>query len=436
MAYSLVKESLFCFCCRLFGVVDKAGFNSINGFKKWWKLNPKVLEHESSSAHNDNFNKWKSLEVRLQVGATIDKQEQNMIVKEEQKLRLVLVRILDIIRFLAKQNLALRGHREIMKENDAENRGNFLGLVHLLGKYDPVLCEHLTKLKLQKKARENGKIEYSISSGNENGDFEITKNGTIFTKRHLDRENQSLYNLLVIATDKAPIPEDRLSSSVQVTIVLKDVNDMSPEFITPNETTVAENIPINTVVMAIKAVDKDEGRNGYIEYSLSDDPVINGIFSLGPVDGLLKVAGRIDRETTSNYTLIVHAKDRGDPPKSTQAKIFVRVLDENDNSPVFDPKQYSASISENASIGASVLQVSATDIDDGFNGRVRYSIISGDINRDFSIIEDTGVIRVAKNLNYERKSRYTLIVKAEDCAGNYYFRILHLPRNIHVDAMS
>ncbi|CAH1977280.1 unnamed protein product [Acanthoscelides obtectus] len=265
---------------------------------------------------------------------------------------------------------------------------------------------------------ENGKIEYSISSGNENGDFEITKNGTIFTKRHLDRENQSLYNLLVIATDKAPIPEDRLSSSVQVTIVLKDVNDMSPEFITPNETTVAENIPINTVVMAIKAVDKDEGRNGYIEYSLSDDPVINGIFSLGPVDGLLKVAGRIDRETTSNYTLIVHAKDRGDPPKSTQAKIFVRVLDENDNSPVFDPKLYSASISENASIGASVLQVSATDIDDGFNGRVRYSIISGDINRDFSIIEDTGVIRVAKNLNYERKSRYTLIVKAEDCAGD------------------
>nr|CAH7769494.1 unnamed protein product [Callosobruchus chinensis] len=170
--------------------------------------------------------------------------------------------------------------------------------------------------------------------------------------------------------------------------------------------------------MAIKAVDKDEGRNGYIEYSLPDDPAVNGVFSLGPVDGLLKVVGRIDRETTSNYTLVVHAKDRGDPPRMTQTKIFVKVLDENDNSPVFDPKQYSASISENASIGASVLQVSATDTDDESNGRVRYSIMSGDSNRDFSIIEDTGVIRVAKNLNYERKSRYTLMVKAEDCAGD------------------
>lgn len=138
---------------------------------------------------------------------------------------------------------------------------------------------------------------------------------------------------------------------------MKDVNDMSPEFITPNETTVAENIPVNTVVMAIKAIDKDEGRNGYIEYFLSEDPVTMGIFSLGPVDGLLKVAGKIDREARGNYTLLVTAKDRGDPPRSTRTEIFVKVLDENDNSPVFDPKQYSASISENASIGASVLQV-------------------------------------------------------------------------------
>lgn len=144
----------------------------------------------------------------------------------------------------------------------------------------------------------------------------------------------------------------------QVSIVLKDVNDMSPEFITPNETTVLENIPVNTVVLAVKAVDRDEGRNSYIEYSLSPDPAVAGVFSLGPVDGLLRVVGRLDRETRANYTLEIKAKDRGDPPRSSKTNIFIRVLDENDNSPVFDPKQYSASVAENASIGASVLQVS------------------------------------------------------------------------------
>lgn len=62
------------------------------------------------------------------------------------------------------------------------------------------------------------------------------------------------------------------------------------------------------------------------------------------------------------------------------------------------------------------LQVSATDIDEDANGRVRYSIASGDENRDFSISEDTGIVRVAKNLNFERKARYVLTIRAEDCA--------------------
>lgn len=150
----------------------------------------------------------------------------------------------------------------------------------------------------------------------------------------------------------------RRRSCLQVTIVLKDVNDMSPEFITPNETSVPENLPVNTVVMAVKALDRDEGRNSYIEYALSaTEPGLGSMFSLGPVDGLLRVSGRLDREARANYTLEVTARDRGDPPRLTKQSILVRVLDENDNSPVFDPKQYSASVAENASIGASVLQV-------------------------------------------------------------------------------
>lgn len=139
-----------------------------------------------------------------------------------------------------------------------------------------------------------------------------------------------------------------------MTIVLKDVNDMSPEFITPTKTSVSENIPLNTVVLAIKAIDKDEGRNSYLEYSLYDP---TKTFSVGTIDGLLRVVGKLDRETVANYSLEVVAKDKGDPPRYTKQNIFVNVVDENDNSPMFDPKHYSASIAENASIGASVLQV-------------------------------------------------------------------------------
>ncbi|KAI5642703.1 cadherin domain-containing protein [Phthorimaea operculella] len=262
----------------------------------------------------------------------------------------------------------------------------------------------------------NGKLQYSITSGDESHDFSIATNGTIYTARLLDRETVPVYNLIVTARDSAKPPEPQLSSTVQVTIQLKDVNDVAPEFITPNVTTISENIPLNTVVMTVKAVDKDEGRNGYVEYFMTPNPEVNGYFSLGNVDGVLRATGKLDRELRPSYTITVTAKDRGDPPNMTKMKIKIIILDENDNSPVFDPKQYSASVPENASIGASVLQVSATDIDEDANGRVRYSIISGDENRDFSVSEDTGVVRVAKNLNFERKSRYQLTIRAEDCA--------------------
>lgn len=63
---------------------------------------------------------------------------------------------------------------------------------------------------------ENGKIVYSITSGDDHGDFEIFSNGTISTKKQLDRETQAIYNLVVTATDKALPPEKPLSSTVQV----------------------------------------------------------------------------------------------------------------------------------------------------------------------------------------------------------------------------
>lgn len=139
---------------------------------------------------------------------------------------------------------------------------------------------------------------------------------------------------------------------------LLDVNDQAPEFTSPNQTSIAENAALNTVVTTIKAVDLDEGRNGYVEYAL-EPPANNELlpFSLGPVDGVLRVAGPLDREVRANYTLRVSARDRGEPIRSSSQSVEVLVLDVNDNAPVFEPRQYSASVAENASIGASVLQV-------------------------------------------------------------------------------
>ncbi|GFR07887.1 hypothetical protein TNCT_222281 [Trichonephila clavata] len=87
----------------------------------------------------------KELEKRFQNGQTIVKNEQELLAKETKKWHEILTRMFDIIQFLAKQNLALCGHRE---DDTSTNRGNFLELAHLLAKYDPVLREHLVRIKM------------------------------------------------------------------------------------------------------------------------------------------------------------------------------------------------------------------------------------------------------------------------------------------------
>lgn len=147
LVYSPLKQSLYCFSCKLFGN-SGSNFASEEGFNKWWKLNPRIGDHENNLGHEQSFLKWKELEVRLNCKATIDQKQQEVFESEEKKWRDVLYRLLNIIQFLAKQNLAFRGHREDIRGDDSGNRGNFLELVHLLAKYDPLLMEHLTKIKL------------------------------------------------------------------------------------------------------------------------------------------------------------------------------------------------------------------------------------------------------------------------------------------------
>ncbi|KAL6266540.1 hypothetical protein P5V15_003387 [Pogonomyrmex californicus] len=63
---------------------------------------------------------------------------------------------------------------------------------------------------------DNGRIIYAVAGGDENGDFGVAPNGTLFTRQALDRERKPLYNLVLSATD-SPLPPTRpLSSTVQV----------------------------------------------------------------------------------------------------------------------------------------------------------------------------------------------------------------------------
>ncbi|GBP70307.1 Zinc finger MYM-type protein 1 [Eumeta japonica] len=152
LVYSPSKKSAFCICCLIFSQLDnQTALEHENEFTQW-KAPERLTAHENAKNHRQCFTQWKEMERNFAVNkGIIDAELQTQIETEKQTWRNVLKRIIHCIKFLATQNLALRGHRESLRtcddESEPNNVGNFLGLIKLLATFDPVINTHLTQIK-------------------------------------------------------------------------------------------------------------------------------------------------------------------------------------------------------------------------------------------------------------------------------------------------
>ncbi|XP_023371530.1 protocadherin gamma-B6 isoform X12 [Otolemur garnettii] len=127
----------------------------------------------------------------------------------------------------------------------------------------------------------------------------------------------------------------------------------------------------------------------------------------------------LDREEQRSHRLILTALDGGDPPLSATAHIEIFVRDTNDNPPVFSKDEYRISLSENLPPGSPVLQVTATDEDEGVNAEINYYFRSTaqSTRHMFSLDKNSGMIRNNQSLDFEDVERYTMEVEAKDGGG-------------------
>lgn len=262
--------------------------------------------------------------------------------------------------------------------------------------------------------------EFTFSIGGQGTDaFEIDPiTGVMKTIKPLDREVKARYDFLAFATDN-PGAESRRTGSCDVVVWIRDINDNPPRF--PDdvyEGSVKENLKEGAHVMIISAVDKDdpnENGNAVMTYELIDDS--DGHFRIDRDSGAISTRTKLDREDDDRYRLVVNATDRGQPSLWGQVEVMIRVTDDNDHPPRFVEQIFFASVFENVSIDSSVMRLKATDEDIGINARLRYSITQGgtegvgDGSRMFRIEEDTGVLKVARSLDYESTKEYKLTVK-------------------------
>ncbi|XP_061729835.1 cadherin-23 [Cydia pomonella] len=285
----------------------------------------------------------------------------------------------------------------------------------------------------------NNRISYSIISGGEKH-FDIdSSSGIVYTVSQLDREDprnsNGAYILEILATEESRMVSPMPSATTEVTVIVTDVNDETPQF--RSEKYVGEvlenaqqNTPITFLQDAVPEVfDYDQGKNGTFELFLQGD---NGVFDVTPFKGINEASFLIrvndpssldyEKVTVMNFSLI--AKEIvSNNPKISVVPITVHIKDENDNFPEFTESLYTVSIPENCGAGTTVAWVRALDQDsDNYGTRgIRYTGLGGSIASLLSLNPISGVITVKQaggdSFDRELVSRHYLTVEARDDLG-------------------
>ncbi|XP_011307497.1 DE-cadherin [Fopius arisanus] len=183
---------------------------------------------------------------------------------------------------------------------------------------------------------------------------------------------------------------------------------------------VKEEEPAGTMVIQVHAEDRDPpDEGGTITYSFVTAPGEKLKFEINNVTGLIKTTQMLDRDEPAREKeayLTVLATDNGRPQLDDVCTFKVTIEDVNDNSPVFDKVVYTESVPQDLRIDHEVMRVSATDIDDGNNSVVRYSISSKrpEDSGYFRIDEKTGVIFLNQTIDRDPEYKFRLVARAED----------------------
>ena len=114
---------------------------------------------------------------------------------------------------------------------------------------------------------ENGRVTYSIVSGNSGGYFSLNSNtGELTTLKSLDLESAQApypnFTLVVVARDHG---HPQLSSNTTYVLMISSVNEFTPQFTSPGlSLTIQEDTAVGTMLCHLTATDMDFGPDGLL----------------------------------------------------------------------------------------------------------------------------------------------------------------------------
>ncbi|XP_004397934.1 PREDICTED: protocadherin alpha-4 [Odobenus rosmarus divergens] len=293
----------------------------------------------------------------------------------------------------------------------------------------------------------NADIIYSFSTDilpNVESKFHIDPlTGEIMVKGYIDFEESKSYEILVEGIDKGQPP---LSGHCTVMVEVEDTNDNVPvmEFKSLS-LPIREDAPLGTVIALISVLsDRDSGLNGQVTCTLSPHVPFKLVSTFKNYYSLV-LDSALDRESVSDYALVVTARDAGSPSLSATASVSVEVADVNDNAPAFAQPEYTVFVKENNPPGCHIFTASARDADAQENALVSYSLVERRVGERalssyVSVHAESGKVYALQPLDHEELELLQFQVSARDAGvpplgSNVTLQVFVLDENDNAPAL-
>ncbi|XP_062986038.1 protocadherin gamma-B4-like [Elgaria multicarinata webbii] len=248
-----------------------------------------------------------------------------------------------------------------------------------------------------------------------------TENGKLYVNSRIDREGICGRNAVCHINFEVMV--ESLINMFHITVEIQDINDNTPHFLNGDIKLETSELTLPGARFVLGcAKDPDIGMNSLQNYHLMP----NQYFTLeareredGNKYAEIVLNKQLDRERESSFHLILMALDGGKPAKTGTTKIWINVIDANDNLPIFTQEVYKVTLKENAPKGSLLVQVKATDKDEGSNGQIscKFTNILESAWQKFSVSPMNGTITIMETLDFEETEKYTITVEARDGGG-------------------
>nr|XP_058141827.1 protocadherin alpha-5 isoform X21 [Dasypus novemcinctus] len=245
------------------------------------------------------------------------------------------------------------------------------------------------------------------------------QNGILFVNSRIDREE--LCGRSAECGIHLEVIVDRPLQVFHVEVEVRDVNDNPPKFSRQEQRLfILESRIADSRFPLEGASDKDIGANAELKYKLNPNEYFDlDVKTNEEETNFLELVLKkpLDREESQEHRLLLMAIDGGKPELTGTVPLWINVLDANDNAPKFDKSIYNVKILENTPNGTLVIQLNASDADEGINKEIVYffsNLVLDSVKCKFTINSENGEITVKGELDYEDCNLYEISIDAVD----------------------